>query len=105
MAVNKYLVERYNYLFFHTADLECAAEFGASGNSIMVFRNYDESPVHYSGGSIYVNREANLKTLLEFTKTSATPKLIKFGKDYVEHIFGESADAIILFTEEEGEPY
>ena len=64
MAEDKNLVEYYHYLFFHTSDLECAAEFGASGDSIMVFRNFDESPVHYSGGSIYVDRAININKLL-----------------------------------------
>ena len=64
MADDKDLVEYYHYLFFHTSDLDCAAEFGASGDSIMVFRNFDESPVHYSGGSVFVDRDTNITNLL-----------------------------------------
>ena len=93
MTEDKYLVQYYNYLFFHTTDVNCATRFGASGNSIAVFRDFDESPVHYTGG-------ATEEELTAFCKASSIPKLIKFGPDYVEHIFGESNSALILFTEE-----
>ena len=59
----------------------------------MVFRDFDESPVHYTGGAVEVD-------LLAFAKASSIPQLITFGPDYVEHIFGESNTALILFTEE-----
>ena len=56
LADDKLMVEYYNYVFFHTDDPDCASKFGTFGNSIAVFRNFDKSPVHYTGGSIYVDR-------------------------------------------------
>ena len=85
-----------SYSFFHTTDTACASDFGTEGTSIALSRQFDESPLKFAG---------NDEELVTFAKASAIPRLITFGEDYIEPIFGDHNPAIMLFTEETGTAY
>jgi protein disulfide-isomerase A1 len=78
------------YAFFHASGA-CAATHGAKHNSVSVFRNFDSSPVHYSG----VHTSESLQS---FTDTTSIPIVIEFSEDSIEPIFGKGKAAIILFA-------
>jgi len=69
------------FAFYHTA-AECASEFGASAPSIALVRNFDKSPVVYSG-------ESTADAIKAFAKSNSVPILIEFSEDYIEPIFGD----------------
>jgi len=77
-------------LLHTTAD--CASEFGASAPGIALVRNFDNSPVVFSG-------ESTADSLKAFAKENSVPVLIEFSEDYIEPIFGDQQSAVILFSE------
>jgi len=95
-AKNPAISEKYS--FFHTSDADCAAKFGVSAPGIALSRNFDDSPLAYTGG-------ASDEEIIKFGKGSSVPKLITFSEDYIEPIFGDHQAAAILFTEETGTAY
>jgi len=78
--------------FFHAAG-DCAAAHNAKAHGVSVFRNFDNSPVHFDG-------EHNQGDLNAFLEKSAIPMLINFSEDYIEPIFGKGRDALILFSDD-----
>jgi len=66
---------------FYQAHADCAADWGATANSISVLRNFDDSPVHYTG-------LAELFAITNFMERQSVPTLIEFTEDYIETIFG-----------------
>lgn len=81
-----------NFKFLHT-DAACAAEYGATADAAVLFRNFDESPV-------VAPAEWQADKLVDFMQANSTPRFITFSEDYIEPIFGHRRAAIILFTEE-----
>lgn len=78
------------FAFFQTSG-ECAVEHGTKPHSISIFRNFDKSPLHYSG-------EHNSAAILSWTETSSIPTVIEFSEDFIEPIFGKGRAALILFS-------
>lgn len=78
------------YQFFHTAEKECAASFGAQMPGLVLFRKFDESPLVFAGS---INKDE----VNEWLSKSAVPTLIEFSEDYIEPIFGNRKAAIFLF--------
>lgn len=76
---------------FFQASGECAVEHGTKPHSISIFRNFDKSPLHYSG-------EHNSAAILSWTETSSIPTVIEFSEDFIEPIFGKGRAALILFS-------
>jgi len=65
---------------------------------ISLIRNFDDSPVAYTGS-------ANGAEVVDFAKLQAVPQLITFSDDYIEPIFAEHNSAIILMTEQKDQEY
>lgn len=86
------------FAFFHSTDADCASKYGASAPGLALSRNFDESPIAYTGA-------ANEDDLIAFAKKSSVPQLITFSEDYIEPIFGDHLPAVILFTEEENQDF
>lgn len=85
------------FAFFQAAG-DCAAANGAKSNSVMVTRNFDESPIYYSG-------ESNTGDIQNWLDLSAIPVVIEFSEDYIEPIFGKGRAALILFTNDRDASY
>lgn len=83
---------------FYQAHADCAADWGATANSISVLRNFDDSPVHYTG-------LAELDAITSFMENQSVPTLIEFTEDHIEPIFGKGRTAVILFTDEKDSEY
>jgi len=94
-ARNPAISEKFS--FFHTTDAACAEKYGASAPGVALSRKFDESPLSFSGSSA--------DEIVDWAKASSVPTLITFSEDYIEPIFGEHKDALILFTEESGKDY
>jgi len=71
--------------FFH-AGADC-------GKGVSVYRNFDNSPIHFEG-------EHNEEALNAWLDAAAVPMLINFSEDYIEPIFGKGKDALILFSDD-----
>jgi len=84
--------------FYHTADTACAANYGAEETGIALSRTFDESPLAYSGFVDYSG-------LLKWSKAATVPTLINFSEDFIEPIFADHQNALILFSEEDGTDY
>ena len=93
-AKNASIGEKYH--FVHTTDESCGGVVGLSGPGVGVARNFDDSPVAYSGDGT---------DLLTWAKAAAVPKLIHFSEDFIEPIFADHNPALILFTQETGTDY
>ena len=85
------------YAFFQASG-DCAASNGAKSHSIMVTRNFDESPIYYNG-------ESNTGDIQNWLDLSAIPVVIEFSEDFIEPIFGKSRPALILFTNDRDASY
>ena len=85
------------FIFYH-AHGDCAADWGASTNSVSVMRTFDASPVHYAG-------EATHEGITAFMEKNSVPTLIEFTEDFIEPIFGKGKTAVILFTNEKDSSY
>ncbi len=94
-ARNPAISEKFS--FFHTSDASCAEKFGASAPGVALSRRFDESPLSFSGSSA--------DEIVAWAKGASVPRLITFSEDYIEPIFGDHNDALILFTEETGQGY
>ena len=73
------------FRFYHTTDTSasCGDKFAVqSSGGISIIRNFDDSPIVYSG-------EATEAGVVEFAKKGAMPQLINFSDDYIEAIFAE----------------
>jgi len=81
-----------NVNFFH-APSDCAAPHGASAHGVSLFRDFDNSPVHFDASH-------NFEALNTFLDVSSVPTLITFHEDYIETIFGKARTTVILFTNE-----
>jgi protein disulfide-isomerase A1 len=85
------------FSFFHLNDKECAATYGASSTpSIVLFRQFDNSPVVYTGSW-------EVTPVVDWMLTQSVPTLIEFGEDYIEPIFGQKQAAIFYFREDKDE--
>lgn len=81
-----------SYSFFNT-DAECAESAGVTGAAIGLFRNFDESPLAWNGEG----------DVTDWLKANSVPTLFEFAEEYIESIFGNRQNAMILFdTEREG---
>lgn len=79
--------------FYQTSDTSCAEKYGLQSTpGISLIRNFDDSPVAYTGS-------ASRSDLVSFAKKSSVPQLIVFTDDYIEPIFAENNPAVILMTE------
>ncbi|TNV86977.1 hypothetical protein FGO68_gene3970 [Halteria grandinella] len=80
------------YQFYHTADFEgCGGQFGTDSPSLVLFRNFDTSPVLYSSSI------QNINALLIWLQDQSVPTLIEFSEDYIEPIFGQRKLTLFLF--------
>ena len=68
--------------FVHVKDAECAKEYGASANSIVFHRKFEENTVPYTG-------KADPDALLEFVKPLMVPTVFEFTEEEIEAIFGQ----------------
>jgi protein disulfide-isomerase A1 len=83
------------FQFFHINDKECAATHGASSTpALVLFRQFDESPLTYSG-----NWETT--PIVDWLLAQSVPTLIEFSEDYIEPIFGQKNSAIFFFRKNE----
>ena len=87
-----------NFNFIHTSDAACGASYGLSGAGVSLTRQFDESPLAYTGA-------ASSADIVAFAKGASVPTLITFSEDYIEPIFADQNPAMILFTEETGAAY
>jgi protein disulfide-isomerase A1 len=94
-AKNPSLADTFEFL--HTSDA-VGADYGLTGTGIVVLRNFDEPVLAYAG-------DATAAGLADFVSSKATPRLINFDEDSIDPIFGKKADAIFLFSNEEGKGY
>lgn len=85
------------YSFFVTG-ADCAKDHGVSeAPGAVIFRNFDESPVVYTGAAA----EEDLST---FLKTESVETLFEFGEDSIEPIFHEQKPVVILLLDGD-QPY
>lgn len=75
--------------FFH-APADCAATYGASANSVVFMRHFEEKQVAYTG-------KADKDALMEFVKPLMVPTIFEFTEDEIEAIFGQQQPTIIMF--------
>jgi protein disulfide-isomerase A1 len=75
-----------NYAFFNTSS-DCAEAAGVGEAKVGIFRNFDDSPVAWNG-------EGDLS---DWLKVNSVPSLFEFEEDYIEAIFGNKQNAMILF--------
>lgn len=75
-----------SYAFFNT-DAECAEAAGVAGAAIGLFRNFDDSPLSWNGEG----------DVADWLKANSVPTLFEFAEDYIESIFGNRQNAMILF--------
>lgn len=89
VAQNPTVQEKYQ--FYHTSDKDCASQYGASSTpSVVLFRNFDESPLVYKG-----NWETT--PMVDWLVSSSVPILIEFSEEFIEPIFGQRKPALFLF--------
>jgi protein disulfide-isomerase A1 len=85
--------EKFN--FYHINDKECAASHGVKDTpAYVLFRKFDESPLTYNG-------DVEVSEIVNWATKSSVPTVIEFSEDYIEPIFGEKKDTIILFRNAE----
>jgi len=82
------------FAFVHLHDKDCAGEHKASHPSVVLFRQFDTSPVVYSGNW-------DTEAIVEWAKPLMVPTLIEFSEDFIEPIFGAKQPAIFLFRTKE----
>jgi hypothetical protein len=83
------LAEKFN--FYYLNDKDCANEYKvASMPSLVLFRTFEDRDVHYKGDWSY-------ESIRQWMSETSVPLLIEFHEDYIEPIFGEQKDALILF--------
>lgn len=68
------------FRFFHTADADCAKEFGSAAPGIVLFRKFETQQVPYTG-------EATAAALREFAGPLMIPTVFAFDDDKIEFIF------------------
>jgi hypothetical protein len=88
------------YEFYHLPVTCASLNGGLDAPSISIHRQFDNSPIHYSG-------DLNLADVAGWLEEESWPQLIDFSQDAIDIIFGHGRkDAIILFTnEKEGKEY
>lgn len=92
-AIDPKVSEKFN--FYHSSDKECATSFGAKDlPAFVLFRKFDESPLVF-------NDNVEVASLTGWMSKSGVPTVIEFSEDFIEPIFGERKDAIILFRDNE----
>ena len=86
--------------FVHITDKTCAEQHGAQSPSVLLFRQFDESPLTYSAAQ---ERQGIIQWVLD----NSTPTVIDFNEDYIEPIFGDKKAALFLFrnAEDNDAPY
>jgi len=77
---------------FHTG-VECASEYGVSGEGFAVVRGFDEPLVPYTGAEA-----PDMETLIKFMRVNAVPSVHKFSDELVNPLFKDGKPAVILFT-------
>lgn len=83
------------FSFYHMNDEACAKSYGAQPQGgFVLFRNFDESPVVYSGST-------SSSAVIDWMNAQSVPTLIDFGDDYIEPIFGQRKAAVFLFRNTE----
>jgi len=82
------------FTFVHTFDKDCAASHGATQPQVLLFRQFDNSPVAHTGP---IEKEA----IVDFALSHSVPTLIEFSEDYIEPIFGSKRAAIFLLRKSE----
>lgn len=83
------------FQFFHVNDKDCATKYGATSfPALVLFRQFDESPLTYSG-----NWEVT--PAVDWMTASSVPTLIEFSEDFIEPIFGQKSAAVFLFRRNE----
>lgn len=83
--------EKYN--IYNTADKTCAITYNVKKTpALLLFRKFDESPLIYSEG-------LDETSIVSWLTKSSVPTVIEFSEDYIEPIFGEKKDTIILFKD------
>jgi len=79
--------------FFH-ADASCAAEFGASADSIVFFRQFETKTNLYEGA-------ADKDALAAWVKPLQVATVFAFTEDEIEAVFGQQQNTLILFRSED----
>lgn len=86
--------------FVHTGDSDCAAEYGAYGNSLVFFRDHDE-PV-----SVYpMENGETLEALKNWITPLMVPSLILVSETSIKPMFGAEQPGIMLFTQDRKADY
>ena len=78
------------FVFLNTNDKDCAAGYGASLPGLVLFRKFESNVNVYEGAM-------ETKVAMDWISGMIVPTLIEFDEDYIEPIFGERNDALILF--------
>lgn len=68
--------------FVHTADADCAKEYGVTAPALVFFRQFEEKQVTYTG-------KADKDALIEFVKPLMVPTVFSFSEDEIEAVFGQ----------------
>jgi len=83
---------------FWTTGADCAGDYGVTAPGIAIIRTFDEPKVAYSGAH-------ENDAVIEWMNGHITPTIFEFSDDYIEPIFANRNNAIILFSEDKEAAY
>lgn len=87
------LAENEEKIQFYHAEAACGADFGASGNALVFFRQFETKQNLYEGA-------ADKDSLQTFIKPLQVPTVFAFTEDEIEAVFGQQQDVLLLFRAE-----
>jgi len=88
-------LHRDDYLFGYTADPEAAKAAGVTPPALLLYRNFDESPITYSGAAADVSSEQ----IAEFIKENSIPLIDEVGADNYQVYASSGVPLAYLFLE------
>jgi len=83
---------------YHSVEFDCAAKYKVKYPGLMLYRNFD-TPFHpYNGDHSLVDYN-------EFIRKLMFPSMFEFTEAYIENVFEQGRECLILFHDEElGKP-
>lgn len=84
---------------FWTTSADCAGDYGVTAPGIAIIKTFDEPKVAYSGDDWENDK------VIEWMNGHITPTIFEFSDDYIEPIFANRNNAIILFSEDKDAAY
>jgi len=78
--------------FVHTADADCAKEYGVTAPALVFFRQFEEKQVTYTG-------KADKDALIEFVKPLMVPTVFEFTEEEIDAVFGQQQPTLMLFRD------